>query len=414
MKAGLLIAAALLIGALLASIVATDPGYVGIRIAHHLLEMSVPTAALLLFAVYFCVQLLLRALRSRRMYAQAQLERRRQRARRALERGVLELAEGNWAIAEDTVTQSIQDAEAPAAHYLLAARAAALQGLTQRRDDWLVKALEAAPERRAPALISQAEFYLKNDQIAAAQAALDQLEASGERSSRALVLQARIHRQRGAWQALQELAPRLRNLPGIPATLTEEIQAQIYLDTLKAAGSSHDPAKLKDAWEAVPKRLLERPDVAVSYARAALACGEPTVARAVLTDLLDQHWDEPAILLYGEIEDDPFPVLEKAETWLPDHPKDPGLLLTCARLSIRAELYGKARSYLETSLGFRPRLDAYYLLANLFEQLGERDLAFRALNDGLLHAAGRKLGVPKLRAQRQMERRRQRTDRRRS
>jgi len=72
---------------------------------------------------------------------------------------------------------------------------------------------------------------------------------------------------------------------------------------------------------------------------------------------------------------------------------------------MRAELYGKARSYLETSIAIRPRLEAYQLLAALMEQLGERDRAIKALNDALVHALGRKPNLPKIRARRLSNRR---------
>ena len=68
-------------------------------------------------------------------------------------------------------------------------------------------------------------------------------------------------------------------------------------------------------------------------------------------------------------------LLERAERWLPEHCEDAALLLTCAQLATRAELYGKARSFLETSIAIRPRLEAYQLLASLMEQLGERERA---------------------------------------
>ena len=103
--------------------------------------------------------------------------------------------------------------------------------------------------------------------------------------------------------------------------------------------------------------------------------------------------------------DEPFQVLERAESWLPEHPEDAALLLTCALLAARAELYGKARSYLETSIAIRPRLEAYQLLASLMEQLGERERAVKALNDALAFAVGRKAKLPKIHTRRWLDRR---------
>ncbi|HKE93303.1 MAG TPA: heme biosynthesis HemY N-terminal domain-containing protein, partial [Povalibacter sp.] len=128
MKTGLYIAAALLAGALVAHLLLADPGYVAIRFAGYLIEMSAVTFVLVLIGGYFLVRLLRKLVRARSLWREAQLERRQDRARRSLSRGLLEMSEGEWAASEETLTRSARDAESPAAHYLVAARAADLQG----------------------------------------------------------------------------------------------------------------------------------------------------------------------------------------------------------------------------------------------------------------------------------------------
>ena len=411
MKAGVYVAIALLAGALVGNLLLADPGYVALRFAGRLVEMSAITFALALLAIYFLVRLLARAINARRLWKAAQRERRAERARRSLSTGLLELAEGDWQNAETTLTRYVRDAEQPAAQYLAAARAAELQGAAQRRDEWLGKALEASADRRAPALIMQAELHLKHNQVQAAITTLEQLEASGAQNARGLLLLARAYRQSGDWRRLQELEPRLRAVRGVPTSLADETVAQIYLDRLKAAGDSADEAQLRAAWKDAPRSLAKRPEVVVAYARAAMACEAHEDAEIVLRESIERVWDDATVLTYGELEtDEPFRTLERAESWLEDHPEDSALLLTCAQLAARAELYGKARSFLETSIAIKPRLEAYQLLASLMEQLGERDRAMSAMNDALAFALGRK---PKLRVRarrwldrRQSERRR--------
>lgn len=406
MKTGLYIAAALIVGALLANFLLADAGYVAVRFAGHLIEMSAVTFVLVLIAGYFVIRLLLKVLNSRRLWREAQIQRRQDRVRRSLARGLLEMAEGEYAVSEDTLSRAARDAEIPAAHYIVAARAAELQGATQRRDEWLAKALEASADRRAPALIMQAEMHLRHKQLQAALAALNQLEASGESSARSVTLLARVFRQTGDWEQLQALEPRLRSTRGVSTALADETVAQIYLDRLKAAGTATDARQLEVAWKELPRSLAQRPEIVVAYARAALACDEYELAEAELRKLLNKQWDEAAVLAFGEIDsEEPLVTLEHAEQWLPEHSEDAALLLTCARLCMRAELYGKARSYLETSIAIRPRLEAYHLLANLMEQLGERDRAIKALNDALIQALGRKPTMPKIRARRWLDRR---------
>lgn len=406
MRGGLYIAAAAILGALLANLLLADPGYVALRFAGQLVEMSAVTFLLLLVGAYFAVRLIARAISARQLWRRNQEQRRLERARRSLGQGLLELSEGEYDAAEKTLTRYARDAENPVAHYLVAARAADLQGAAQRRDELLARALENSTDRRAPVLIMQAEIHLKHKQLASALATLEQLEASGESNARGLLLLSRVHRQTGQWQRLLEIEPRLRSTRGIPPAVADETVGQIYLDRLKAAGAAADPEQLASAWKDIPKSVARRPDIVVAYARAAMACDEQEDAEAALRESIERSWDENTVLTYGEVEtDDPFKTLERAESWLPEHAEDAALLLTCAGLAARAELYGKARTYLETSIAIKPRLEAYQFLASLMEQLGDRERAVKALNDALAFAVGRKAKVPKIHTRRWLDRR---------
>src|SRR4051812_4514041 len=191
MKAGLYIALAMIGGALLAPLLLTDPGYVAIRFAGYLIEMSAITFVLALVAAYFLLRLALKTLRARRLWREARVQRRQERARRSLSQGLLQMAEGNWSAAEETVSRSAREAETPAAHYLVAARAADLQGASERADGWINRALDVSGSERAPALITQAELHLKHKQFQAALIALEQLQHSDPSNTRALLLLAR-------------------------------------------------------------------------------------------------------------------------------------------------------------------------------------------------------------------------------
>lgn len=413
MKSGLYIAAAMIVAGVLANILLGDPGYVALRFAGRLIEMSAVTFVLVSVAAYFAVRLLIRIINARRSWKAAQEARRHERARRSFAQGILELSEGNWETAENTLTRNVREAENPAAHYLTAARAADLQGASQRRDEWLARALEVSGDRRAPALIMQAEVLLKHKQLQAALATLEQLEATKEQNARGLLLLARAYRQMGDWQKLQALEPRLRSTRGISAAMVDETVAQVHLDRLKDAGTKCDLAELRAAWKETSKSLAKHPEIVVAYARASMACGDHEAAESALRDCINKQWNDEAVLAYGELEtDEPLKTLDRAEAWLPEHSDDPALLFACAQLATRAELYGKARSFLETSIAIRPRLEAYQLLADLLEQLGDRERSVKALNDALAFAVGRKANLPKIRARRWLERRQ--SDRRRS
>lgn len=413
MRAGFYLALAMVAGALLANLLLADNGYVAIRFAGRLIEMSVPTFILVLALGYYLTRLIVRASRARALLANARLERRHERARRSLSRAIVQVARGEWTQAENTALEAAPDSPTPVANYLLAARAAELQGARQRHDELLARALETNPEERAGILIMQAESHIKHKELPAARATLEQLEASGEHNARSLVLLARIYDQLGAWAQLKQLEPRLRSARDVAPAFVDKVLAQTYLEQIKLGAADNTIESLRKAWEQVPSPYSSRPELVVAYARAAMSCGDHALAEKELAALLEREWDDAAVAAVGEIEsEDPLSTLEAAESWLPAHSEDAGLLLTCARLCIRAELYGKARSYLETSLAIRPRLETYQLLAWLLEQLGERERAQQVTSAALVHAIGRRAQLPQIRARRWLDRRQ--SDRRRS
>jgi HemY protein len=400
-KRSVYLVVALLAGALIASALRVDAGYVAISFLGVLIEMSVVTLILLVLAAYFTLWLLIRLIRARQLRREAQAQRRQQRARTDLMRGLLEMAEGNWATAEITLTRSARDAPQPAVNYLLAARAADLQGAHERRAGWLRMAREAAPGEVAPVLIMQAEFQLKHKLLDAARETLQQLDSSGHQNPRGLLLLARLYRQLGEFEKLRALESKLRGARRIPAAAVDELMDQAYLEMLKTAAESGDAGELERAWNDASKPATRRPEIILAYARGAMKCRDHKSAEEILRRSLDNQWSDALAAAYGELElPDPLEPLAVAEKWLRTRREDPVLLVACARLSMRAELYGKARSYLETSLAIRRHPETYQILGNLLDQLGEKDRAAQVLREGLALAIGRRADLPKVKLRR--------------
>lgn len=397
MRRALYLVAALIGGAVLASALRVDAGYVAISFAGTLIETSFITFLLLMLAAYFLVWLALRMFRLRRLRRQAQAVRREQRARADLARGVLELAEGNWSAAELTLTRSARDTPHPEVNYLIAARAADLQGAHERRAGWLRMAHEAAPGEVAPVLVTQAEMQLKQKQFDDARNTLQELDASGQQNPRGLLLLARLYRQQGDTERLRALEPKLRGARGIRAAAIDELMDQAYLEMLRVAAESGNPDKLERVWNDASKPATRRPEIVVAYARGLMRGGSHVAAEKVLRDFLDDEWNDSVATAYGELEiPDALDPLGVAERWLRERREDPVLLRACARLSLRAELYGKALSYLEASLGVRRDPVTYQLLGTLLDQLGEKERAAQVLRQGLELAIGRRANLPKL------------------
>ena len=107
-------------------------------------------------------------------------------------------------------------------------------------------------------------------------------------------------------------------------------------------------------------------------------------AEALLRAAINRNWSDELVELYGRAHsDNPSAQLETAESWLRSRPEDPALLLTVGRLSLQNELWGKARSYLESSLKRQPSAQTYRELGALMQRLGEDDKALDYYRGGL-------------------------------
>jgi HemY protein len=99
---------------------------------------------------------------------------------------------------------------------------------------------------------------------------------------------------------------------------------------------------------------------------------------------LKRDWNSKLVQSYGEVRGaDPAKQLKQVETWLKTYPDDAALLKAAARLCMAGELWGKARSYLESSLALAPEPAAYALYGRLLTDLGESEQALLAFRSGL-------------------------------
>ena len=324
MKGAAIVALALVGGGLLAHLLLADPGYVAIRVGRSLLETTLPVFVLLLAAGYLVAGGVSRAFASRRRIAQLRAERRRRRARDDTQRGLIELAAGQWKSAEDLLSRAAPDADSPAANYLVAARAADLLDATDRRDEWLSRAQEDAPEARAAALVTLSEMQMRRGQDEAALQTLEQLDASGDLNSRGLELMARLCQKLGRSEQLRALGPRLLGAKELPEEKVNELLAQVRLEEIRVAGERADASQLEKAWSDLPRAVRKLPQSIITYARAAMACKDHPGAERVLRELIDETGDTAAVRAYGELVlPDPLAPLERAETLAAQAPRGP-------------------------------------------------------------------------------------------
>jgi HemY protein len=373
---------ALLAGSLAAHVLLPDNGYVLVSFRGYVIEMSVPVLAFLAITAYVAVRLLVGLWRAPRRLGAALARARARQAGLQATRGYIALAEGRLAQGERLLTRDVRRSEAPLLNYLAAARAAQMQGDRDRRDLWLRMATEQEPAATDAVLLTQAELQLEDGQYDTALASLERVRQRHPGHAQALKLLGELHFQRGDWRELAALLPQLRRRGNVPRDLLDRWSVEAYAALLAAlpASAGEEADRL---WEELPRELRQHPRLSGQRVRALVARGDLATAEEDLRRVIPEGFDPALVDLYGDLQVDPAQHLKRIEAWLKERPEDPALLLAAGRTCIRHQLWGKARSYLETSLAVRPSAEAWQALGQLLARVGEAPAAARAFERGL-------------------------------
>lgn len=384
------VASALLFGPPLAE----HKGYVLIAFQGFRYESSLWAFVALLLALWLLVYLLRLSLRllvtsAGLLNPWSRLHNRR-RVRTASEQGFLELAEGRWARALRHLQQAANSSPQPLSYYLGAARAAHHLGQYEASDDLLEQALNRQPQAELAIALLHAELQLARGQTAGALDTLQAMRARHPHHHLVLRQLQQLYLQAGDWSALLGLLPNLRKEKALGDAELSELERQAWRGRLTQAGLPVDGqtapalASLQQAWQAMSSAQHKEPALVTVYAEQLRQLGAEAEAEELLRSFLKQHYDTVLVRLYGLLQGrDAGRQLQTAEGWLKQHPEDPGLLLTLGRLCLHNQLWGKAQSYLESSLTFQRHPETCAELARLLAQMGDLERSNSLYQEGL-------------------------------
>ena len=371
-------------------LVQNDPGFVLIKYADFSIETSlafgivaVIVAVVLLHIVWKIIRSLWRLPDSMKLQSQ---NRRFEKSRKLLNQGLIDLAEGRFEQAETNLIKLVDYSESPFLHYLIAARAAQLQGKHDERDNYLKAAHEARPEAEIAIGVTQAELQLAHQQTEQALATLSHLRMIAPRHDYIAMLLARAYYELEDWQPLVELLPEVRKKKLIKESRLKKMEAGAYEGMLSSIAISGDAAALEKAWYKIPRAQQTEPRLLLHYFDLINKAGiKIDSAENLVVKSLDSQWDDRLIDVYGRFNaGDANAQLKRAEKWLTDYSQNEILLLALGRICVRARLWGKAQGYLEASIGIRPTPACCLALAELFgKHLKENEKAIKYYQMGL-------------------------------
>lgn len=386
MKAGIVIIVALILGSVAAHFILSDAGYVMINYRNTIIEMTIPAVVGIVLGVVFILWLSYRLLVLPRRLGQAvgQLRAERQGAR--FTKGLIAAAEGKLSKGERLLTRGAGSAETPLLNYLAAARVAHQQGSTERRDNWLTMAFEHTPDAGNAVLLTQAELQLASTQYEQALATIARIREQVPGHPQALLLAGRAYAALADWTELGKLLPQLRSLGRVDTETLTEWSAAVATEQLEAAANLPE---LLRAWSDAAPVCREDTGFISRYVERLVDVDAIKEAQDVLQKTLKRHWDGALVRQYGGL-----PVsngkkqLKTLEGWLKSRGDDADLLYAAGRVCIREQLWGKARSYLESALAIGATPPIYQAYGELLSALGESDAAADAFRQGLSVAAG--------------------------
>ena len=366
------------------------PGSASFTYGELTIELPLVKFAIALFIVFVIFYLLFRILGwlfNAPKHIQAVAARHKQhRAIEDTKEGLTKFILGDWAQAEKLLLRGADNTDTACINYIWAANAAHQSGDYAARDRHLGMAKKCTPAAHSALNVLQAELLLSQGMPEQALASISQQSNKIRSNPKIAKLFASAYQQLNDWQKLAAIIPDLKKAKNFDRQDLSRIQTQTLLGLLSAnKDDSEDIEKLGSQFK---KIILEDNELTIAYVEALRTQEKHAVAATLINHALEKNWNTNLVRQYGLLElDDPNHALKKAETWVETHSNDANLYLTLGRLCKRAQLWGKAKSYFESSLSRKPLAETYAELAVLHEHLDETDDAQRCAKKGLKLAA---------------------------
>lgn len=383
----LLLIAIAALGAIAWNWLATDPGYVLIRMRGWRIEATVIGAVLLLITAWILVALAWWLVR----WPFGALTRRHRRiSRRRLFDGMVALAEGRHAEAGRALERAAQHAPLRAPALLAAAEAAHRRGEPARALETLDEAGQYAPQaaRMLRARILRREGrYDEALALLLPEADANRLPPSGWHELALTALAA------GQPQRARAALEPLRRSNALGARGFAALETRVLAAALESA---KDVETLHGSWNGLSRQQRSAPEVLAAFAKRSAQLDSPLAAMDEIEGALRREWSPPLVAMYGELagEDDAPTRLRTAEGWLAAHPNDPTLLVVLGHLALRTQQPQRARDYLRRAVGLQTEnVGGWEALGEAHSMLGEQAEAMRCYANALRAMHGHAVAI---------------------
>jgi HemY protein len=350
-----------------------NPGYLIISAKHTTIEMHLWVAIVGLIILFLALHFLLKIIHysgsiPNRVQSWS-AHRRKNKALKATNHGLIELAEGNWSKAEKFLVKNVHDSSEPLLNYLALALAAQGQKAYERRAEYLHKAHDVAPNADMAIGITQARLQINHHQYEQALATLNHLHELNPKQQQVLRLLKYLYIKLQNWTLAEKLLPALKKYGGYPEEKYLEIAVLIYEHYFTQVKTVDDAQTL---WHDLASNLQHIDRLKVAYAQCLIRVRSDQAAEKFVTKQLKKSWCTTLVALYADIQFDVKQQLFTAQKWLEVQQHDMNLFMTLGKLAMQNQIWGQAHDYLQAALAIQPTVPLYLLLGELAEKMGNQ------------------------------------------
>jgi len=365
-------------------VIAQNPGYIVVGLSTYSLEMPLWLGILSIVLLLVGMQLVCRIigfilLIPHNIFTSWQRQN-KFRYINEIRESVRALILGDWSSAKRLALKNVQRSKLTTINYLIAAIAA--KEIDQKYSKYLYLASDRLGDTN---LLHHLIAILDIDNIALKPADLKDVISTSKNH----YIHYKYYKyliKHNYWQELKALMPALRKARFIAASTKLELLRASFEVIIKNICLDSAGSLLVSLWNDLTSDEKRDPILVCSVVEGAITCHEHEFAEKVARQYLQKKWLDKLVELYAKIDYHLDKQIKTAEGWLAKGTNNPCLLLCLAELCQRNKLWGKAKDYIESSIGLKPSAKGYLLLAQILEQLNDHNGYMDCYRRGLICA----------------------------
>lgn len=408
MKKGLIVfVVVMLLGGLAYPLLKGTSGYILIAYNHTTIEMSIWIGLLIFLVVVFAIKILWQLLSGGRRVAyffSSSGARASVRAQQRTTEALVDAMAGNWSSARKSLVKNASKSPDALVNYLAAAHCSRKLNDVDGALELLHKAEEAQINKNNyDVAIIQAKTLFDDKRYEQSLATLNRIKRSAPEHTGMLDLLVDVYWALEDYESLQGLLPKLETRGVRTNSEIEQLELKLLklnFSKICASGVNKNLEENKHTvehlWGECSSKLQKTPSAMTIYGTALHELNCEVEAEIWLLKSIKKQWSDNAVVIFGRIEsNNPTAQLQMATRWLTDHKDNAALFCALGRISMRNELWGKARDFFQQSIVLDPMPEVYAVLAELLHQLGEHEAANALYKEGLYNMCGASQKKPK-------------------